>query len=199
MREVDFSQGIKYNENQAKMELSAGGANMGARVISELASQYFTGRSEVLAAYLYGSQAEGRASALSDIDIGVLIRGGLAEERLWRLEDALAADLRRILRTDKVDLIVLNLTPLRIRYEVIIRGKVLYSADDGARADFESYSLRRYWDFEKYLEEYDRCFLTRIKEAMDETQRRQYQDTSAKVRAVHRRVKEAADSHFRAV
>ncbi|MFB0538434.1 MAG: nucleotidyltransferase domain-containing protein [Anaerolineae bacterium] len=170
---------------------------MDKRAIGELASQladYFTGRSEVLAAYLYGSRAEGRASALSDMDIGVLTRDGLAEERLWRLEDAIAADLRRVLHTDQVDLIVLNLAPLRIRYEVITRGKVLYSADDGARADFESYSLRRYWDFEKYLEEYDRCFLTRIKEGLDETQRRQYQDTSAKVRTVHRRVKEAAGS-----
>jgi predicted nucleotidyltransferase len=172
---------------------------MSTKAIGELMSQlteYLTSRSEVLSAYLYGSHAEGRANALSDMDIGVLIRDGLAEERLWRLEDALAADLRRVLHTDKVDLIVLNLAPLRIRYEVITRGKVLYSVDQGARADFESYSLRRYWDFEKYLEEYDRCFLTRIKEGMDETQHRQYQDTFAKVRAVHRRVKEAADSQF---
>lgn len=152
------------------------------------------GRSEVIAVYLYGSHAEGHANALSDMDIGVLVRDGLAKERLWETEDALAADLGRALCTDNVDLIVLNLAPLRIRYEVITRGEVLYSADDGARADFESYSLRRYWDFKKYLEEYDRCFLTRIKEALDETQRRQYQDTSAKVRAVHRRVKEAAGS-----
>lgn len=175
---------------------------MDTGAVGELMSQlteYLAGRSEVLVAYLYGSHAEGRANVLSDVDIGVLIRGGLPEERLWRLEDAIAADLRRVLYTDKVDLTVLNLAPWHIRYEVITRGKVLYSVDDGARADFESYSLRRYWDFEKYLEEYDRCFLTRIKEAMDETQRRQYQDTSTKVRAVHRRVKEAADSHFRAV
>ena len=172
---------------------------MGTGAMGQWTSQlveYLAGRSEVLAAYLYGSHAEGRANALSDMDIGVLIRDGLAEERLWRLEDALAADLGRVLHTDQVDLVVLNLAPLRIRYEVITRGKVLYSADDGARADFESYSLRRYWDFQKYLAEYDRCFLTRIKEAMDETERRQYQDTFAKVRAVHRRVKEAASSQF---
>jgi predicted nucleotidyltransferase len=172
---------------------------MGTGAMGQWTSQlveYLAGRSEVLAAYLYGSHAEGRANALSDMDIGVLIRDGLAEERLWRLEDALAADLGHVLHTDQVDLVVLNLAPLRIRYEVISRGKVLYSADDGARADFESYSLRRYWDFQKYLAEYDRCFLTRIKEAMDETERRQVQDTSAKVRAVHRRVKEAADSQF---
>lgn len=150
------------------------------------------GRSEVIAVYLYGSHAEGHANVLSDMDIGVLIKDGLARERLWEIEDALAADLGRALRTDNVDLIVFNLAPLRIRYEVITRGEVLYSADDGARADFESCSLRRYWDFKKYLEEYDRCFLTRIQEAMDETQRRQVQDTSAKVRAVHCRVKEAA-------
>jgi predicted nucleotidyltransferase len=172
---------------------------MGTGAMGQWTSQlveYLAGRSEVLAAYLYGSHAEGRANALSDMDIGVLIRDGLAEERLWRLEDALAADLGRVLHTDQVDLVVLNLAPLRIRYEVITRGKVLYSADDGARADFESHSLRRYWDFQKYLAEYDRCFLTRIKEAMDETERRQYQDTFAKVRAVHRRVKEAADAQF---
>ena len=171
---------------------------MVTETIRELRSQ-LTGclesRSEVIAVYLYGSHAEGRANALSDMDIGVLARDGLARERLWEIEDALAADLGRALRTDNLDLIVLNLAPLRIQYEVITRGEVLYSADDGARADFESYSLRRYWDFKKYLEEYDRCFVTRIKEAMDETQRRQYQDTFAKVRAVHRRVKEAAESY----
>ena len=175
---------------------------MGPKAINERMSQlveYLMGRPEVLAAYLYGSHAEGRASALSDIDLGVLIKDGLTEEHLWQLEDALAADLRRILRTDKVDLIVLNLAPLRIQYEVITKGEVLYSADDVARAEFESYSLRRYWDFEKYLEEYDRCFLIRIKEALDETERRQYQDSFAKVRAVHRRVKEAAGSRVRAV
>ena len=55
---------------------------MDTKVIHELTTPYFIGRSEVLAAYLYGSQAEGRASMLSDIDIGVLIRDGLAEERL---------------------------------------------------------------------------------------------------------------------
>jgi predicted nucleotidyltransferase len=178
------------------------GPEMVTKAIRALRSQLteqFEGRPEVIAVYLYGSHAEGRANALSDMDIGILIRDGLVKERLWELEDALAADLGRALRTDNLDLIVLNLAPLRIRYEVITRGEVLYSADDGARADFESCSLRRYWDFKKYLEEYDRCFLTRIKEAMDETQRRQYQDTSAKVRAVHRRVKEAAESYSQAV
>jgi len=153
------------------------GPEMVTKAIRALRSQLterFEGRSEIIAVYLYGSHAEGHANALSDMDIGVLVRDGLAKERLWELEDFLAADLGRALRTDNLDLIVLNLAPLRIRYEVITRGKVLYSADDGARADFESYSLHRYWDFQKYLEEYDRCFLTRIKEAMDETQRRQY-------------------------
>jgi predicted nucleotidyltransferase len=172
---------------------------MGTRAIRELRSKLrksLAGRSDVLVAYLYGSQAEGRASTLSDIDIGVLIRDGLAKERLWQLEEAIAADLRRVLHTDKVDLVVLNLAPLRLRYEVIIRGEVLYSADDEARAAFESYSLRRYWDFAKYLAEYDRYFITRIKEGLDETQHRQYQDSLAKVRAVHHRVKEAAGSQL---
>ena len=160
---------------------------------------YLTSRSEVLAAYLYGSLAEGRAGKLSDIDIAVLIRDSLTEQDLWHVEDSLAAHLRRVLQTDGLDLIVLNLAPLRLRYEVITRGRVPYSADDAARADFESLALRRYWDVARYLEEYDRCFLTRIKEGFDETQRGQYQDTDAKVGAVHRRVKEAAGAQPRGV
>jgi len=175
---------------------------MGIQAFDELRQQlteYLTSRTDVLAAYLYGSQAEGRAGTLSDIDLGILTGDNLTEECLWRVEDALAADLRRVLLTDQVDFVLLNLAPLRIRYEVITRGRVLYSADEGARADFESYVLRRYWDFARYLEEYDRCFLIRIKEALDETQRREYQDTAAKVGAVHRRVKEAADAQYRAV
>jgi predicted nucleotidyltransferase len=67
------------------------------------------GHSEVLAAYLYGSQAEGYANVFSDIDIGILIRDDMEAERLWWLEDALAADLRHLLHTDNVDLVVLNL------------------------------------------------------------------------------------------
>ena len=178
------------------------GDEMGTEVCQEWTQQltgYLASRSEVLAAYLYGSLAEGRANELSDIDLAILIRDNPTVERLWQLEDTLAADLRGVLHTDRVDLILLNLAPLRIRYEVITRGRVLYSVDGGARADFESHALRRYWDLAKYLEEYDRCFLTRIKEAFDETQRRQYQDSSAKVGAVHRRVKEAASAQFRAV
>jgi len=162
-------------------------------------THYLTSRTDVVAAYLYGSLAEGRASALSDIDLGILIGAELTEDRLWRVEDALAADLRRVLGIDRVDLVLLNLAPVRIRYEVITKGTLLYSADDWARADVESYVLRRYWDFARYLEEYDRCFLVSIKEGLDETQRREYEDTAAKVGAVHRRIKETAGTRYRAV
>jgi len=96
------------------------GPEMVTKAIRALRSQLterFEGRSEIIAVYLYGSHAEGHANALSDMDIGVLVRDGLAKERLWELEDFLAADLGRALRTDNLDLIVLNLAPLRIRYE----------------------------------------------------------------------------------
>jgi hypothetical protein len=84
------------------------------------------------------------------------------------------------------------LAPLRFRFEVISKGQVLYSTDDSQRADFESYTMRRYWDFEKHLVEYQTALIAGAKEEFNEAQRVQYRDTLDKVAAVHHRVKEAA-------
>ena len=46
---------------------------------------------EIIALYLYGSHAQGRASALSDVDVAVMARGDLSRPQLWRLEDRCAA------------------------------------------------------------------------------------------------------------
>ena len=46
---------------------------------------------EILALYLYGSQAEGRANALSDVDVAVLVRDDLPQQQLWQLEERCCA------------------------------------------------------------------------------------------------------------
>ena len=40
------------------------------------------GQPEILAPYLYGSHAEGRANGLSDIDVAVLVRDNLSRQEL---------------------------------------------------------------------------------------------------------------------
>ncbi len=101
---------------------------------------------EIIAVYLYGSYAQGRASALSDIDIAVLTQPIEEQRTLWRLEDHWSAQW-----PDAVDLHVLNLAPLTFRYEVIANGKRLWAADSSVISQ-ESLILRRYWDEQPRLD-----------------------------------------------
>ncbi len=142
---------------------------------------------EIMALYLYGSQAEGRANALSDLDVAVLVRLEIPKAQLWRLEDRWAAQW-----PEYVDLRLLNLAPLPFRYEVTANGQRLWAADVGAVAEIESLIWRQYWDVRPRLEQDWSHFVEHIMEQKDEAERQQYAAALAKVRAVHRRVREAA-------
>ena len=78
---------------------------------------------EILATYLYGSQVEGRATPLSDVDVGLLVKPQLSKSHLWRLED------RWLAHWPDVDLRVLNLAPLSFQYQVTAQGQRLWTAD----------------------------------------------------------------------
>ena len=68
--------------------------------------------SKVIAAYLFGSQASGRPTPLSDVDIGILMDGDLADMESFRIEKSLLGELQKIFKTDNIDLVVLNKAPL---------------------------------------------------------------------------------------
>ena len=142
---------------------------------------------EIIALYLYGSQAQGRTSALSDVDVAVLARNDLSRQQLWRLEDRCVARW-----PEAVDIRVLNLAPLPFRYEVTARGRRLWAVNLGTVADWESLTWRRYWDLRPRLERDWQQYVKQVMEQQGETERQQYQAALAKVRAVHRRVREAA-------
>ena len=145
---------------------------------------------EILAVYLYGSQAEGRASALSDVDVAVLARADLSRQDLWRLDDRCAARW-----LERVDIRVLNLAPLPFRYEVTARGRRLWVAEPGLAASQESLVWRQYWDLHPRLERDWKHYVQQVMEKQNEAERQQYQTALVKVRAVHRRVREAASDY----
>jgi len=142
---------------------------------------------EIIALYLYGSQAQGRASALSDVDVAIMARGDLSRSQLWRLDDRCSARW-----PEKVDIRVLNLGPLPFRYEVTAQGRRLWAVDPGEVADLESLIWRQYWDLHPRLEREWKSHVKHVMEQYDEAERQQVQAALAKIRAVHRRVREAA-------
>ncbi len=120
----------------------------------------------VLLAYLYGSQATGKASLLSDIDIAVLFeRGAGASERFKRILD-LMSDLADVFKRDDVNVLDLDGgTPL-LNNNVRLQGRVIYCADARARAEFELHALQQFVDTEPLRREQNRYLKEKIERGL---------------------------------
>lgn len=86
------------------------------------------------------------------------------------------------LGSDDVDVIVLNIAPLEVQFEIIRTGMLLHSNDENACTDYEVQTMSEYWDFKKILDEYDAYALRRIRENMSDAERQEYQAARDKIR-----------------
>jgi len=99
---------------------------------------------KVLFAYLFGGLARGTSSPSSDIDVAVFIDDStdLVSEK-----QKLLGDLIDSLRTDEIDLVLLNTAPLPLKARVIRNNEILIDRKPYLRHAFESLVLREYFDF----------------------------------------------------
>lgn len=113
----------------------------------ELVSIFAKYSGDIVAAYLFGSEAKGATSPSSDIDIAVLPRTG-DKIKGAALKFSLYSDLCRRLKRNDIDLVLLNLSGnLVLNDEIVRNGQILYSNDDDARNEFELHVLHRSIDF----------------------------------------------------
>lgn len=97
---------------------------------------------DVVAAYLFGSQARGTAGALSDVDVGVLLEDEPDERRELELRAALA----EAAGSSEVDVVVLNRAPVALAYRVLAGGRLLLSRDERHRVAHWARTVDRYLD-----------------------------------------------------
>lgn len=107
--------------------------------IAESIKDYFENRKEVAFAYLFGSQAKGLASSLSDIDIAVYFYPKLwpvevEEPVYYEMEDVIWEEIERVLNKE-IELLVLNRAPATVAASAI-RGIPLVIKDWGLYLDF---------------------------------------------------------------
>ena len=108
------------------------------------AFDYLRSDEDILFAYLFGSLARKKAGPLSDVDIAVYCREGssLPEKKLKIL-----GDLVNILKTDEIDLVVLNRAPLALRMKILENKRVIVDKAPLIRHRYESLTMRQYFDF----------------------------------------------------
>jgi hypothetical protein len=96
----------------------------------------------IVFAYLFGGLLKGRVNPLTDVDLSVYVRN---RKRLDYLE--LFGRIARILRTDEIDLVILNDAPLALAGRILQNRKVLMDKNPFLRHKYESLILREFFDF----------------------------------------------------
>lgn len=114
--------------------------------------------------YLFGSQAGGRTTPLSDYDFAVFFKEKLDGHQCFREKLKYAGDLGRILVTEKVDIVNLNQAPVLLCYAVVAARKEIVVRNERKRVDFEHRTLREYFDELYYLKRRTRAGLAKIAE-----------------------------------
>ena len=126
-------------------------------------TDYLQRRPEIIAAYLFGSVAAGKAHKFSDVDVALLLTEGVDSNRAWdlRLE---AMDEAETAFGRRADVAILNqATSTLLKFQVIHRGKLIFERDRKARIGFEVDARMEYFDYKPLLDVQDKELIRRIK------------------------------------
>lgn len=122
-------------------------------LIKEL-KEFFLSNDNVVFAYLFGSYAEGKVRAGSDIDIAAYVAGMKAEE-YFEFKLKYKGELENILKLP-VDLIIMNSAPPLLNHEIFKNGIILKNGNPSILSQFRVKNFYFYLDqmyiINKYLE-----------------------------------------------
>ena len=114
--------------------------------IREAVAQVLAPRPEVLAGYICGSVASGRARPDSDVDVAVLVRPAVMKRHPSTYRLNLLADLRTALQRFDVDVVLLNTAPPALAQNVVRGGTVVCERSRAERIRFQVQALNRFLD-----------------------------------------------------
>lgn len=122
--------------------------------------QFFKAQKNVLFCYLFGSFATKRFNSLSDVDVAVFLDEkkcrDLFQERLL-----LMSELEGLLKMP-VEVVVLNDTrSIFFKFVIIKEGRLISEKDHQAKINFELATMRDYYDFKPFLEQYNQAYVQR--------------------------------------
>ena len=120
----------------------------------------FKQEKSIIFAYLFGSTAQGKTNFDSDVDLAVYLNdkeiSDMFKKRLFFIEK-----IQSLLKKT-ADVIVLNeINSIFLKFIIIKEGRLLLERDHGARLDFELKTMQEYYDFQPFMEEYNKTYLQR--------------------------------------
>jgi hypothetical protein len=132
--------------------------------LTSVLTDFLMRQPDVALAYLFGSQAQGRAHPLSDVDVAVLLAEQLTPAEQSRARLRLMGELMALLQREDVDLVVLNQASLLLCHRVLRDGRLLFANDDRERVRFAAETYRRYLDCRYMYDMLDEAMFARLRE-----------------------------------
>ena len=119
----------------------------------ELLIEYFEKHTEIEVAYIFGSVAQGKVNPLSDIDIAILVDRGKIDEKIYRYgyKAEILSDLIKLLKTNAIDLVILNEANTLLKHRVLYSGKILHSKNENKRIAFQTTTIGKYNDYKQLM------------------------------------------------
>lgn len=127
-------------------------------------SGLFESDPDVVAAYLFGSQARGTPGPLSDVDLAVWLDPAMSRDDRWAKMLALMGEAGHQLETNEVQVVVLNDVPPLLVQRALQDGVRLADNDPLRRVGLETRALNEYMDLEPLRKELARGLRHRIEE-----------------------------------
>ncbi len=124
-------------------------------------------RHGVLLAYLYGSQSDGSATPLSDVDVAILTEQRLTPRDRLDRELTLEIELAKRCPGD-FDVRNLNQATLEVQGRVVQTGRLLYVKDEPTRVEFEANVRDRYFDFLPVIRQHREAYFRACRAALQE-------------------------------
>jgi predicted nucleotidyltransferase len=123
-------------------------------------ANYFLNRKEIVAIYLFGSQATGRQRPFSDVDVGVILQHAELDNAS-ELHGKYTMALGRLLRKD-VHIVILNTAGEVLLKQVFTKGGCIHVNDAKALRHFKMKSYAMIADFGFLLDKLQTGFRNQI-------------------------------------
>lgn len=124
---------------------------------------YFRDKKEVIAVYLFGSHAKGKARPLSDIDVGILLDKN-DRDFLKQRRKNYTIELGRALRKD-IHPTILNLAGEELLKQIFSKGKCILINDARKLALYRMVMFARIADFAYYRSQMQSGFIRKVMES----------------------------------
>lgn len=119
------------------------------KIITRISHYIVQNDKNIISAYIHGSFVY--SEDFNDIDIGLFLNKEILKP--YEYEVSLEIELEKQVCTP-CDVRILNNAPLSFIQNVIRTGKLILDHNPDQRADFESLTLREYFDFQSFRKRY---------------------------------------------